>query len=251
MRQWLTSRWTRVALGLLAGGIVGLAVYGAGRLTGPGLFILAGAAGGAAAAVVLQFYSRSVRLTDITITIPQFSELHFAVTRDSQEVAWKFFVESVTRISTQPLDESSGLLREALTSLYGLFGTIREVLKQAQPSTKTGRDPTVEHLAIAMLNNELRPFLSRWHPALLQWEKNHPDQPEAAWPEAERCRAELASMQQRLEEYVLGFGRLAGLPNAREILEGILGVRFGGAAQRGHARQPQPQAEGGSGMSAR
>lgn len=166
-----------------------------------------------------------MRLTDITVSVPQFSELHFAVTRDSQQIAWKLFVESVTRISTQALDES-GLLREALTSLYGLFAVTRDILKHGQPSAKSSRDPTVEHLAIAMLNNELRPFLSRWHPVLRQWEKQHPDEPESNWSDATECRAELASMQRRIERYVLGFGKLAGLPNAREILEGTLGVQF-------------------------
>lgn len=239
-RQWLSNRWSRVALGLLVGAVVGFAVYGAGRLTGPGLFVLAGAAGGGSAAIVMQFYSRSVRLTDITITVPQFSELHFAVTRDSQQAAWKLFVESVTRISTQPLTENSGLLREALTSLYGLFAVTRELLLQTQPSTRAGRDPTVEHLAIAMLNNELRPFLSRWHPALREWETAHPDEPETLWQQAAECRAELASMQQHLEEYVLGFGRLAGLPNSQEILQGILGVRFGSPAPSPSQQQPQP-----------
>jgi hypothetical protein len=143
-RYWLPGQWARVLIALIVGAVVGLAVYGAGRLAEPGLFVLAGAAGGTAAAVVIEFYSRSVRLTDITITVPQFSELHFAVTRDSEQVAWKLFVEAVTRISTQPLSEGTGLLREALTSLYGLFGITREVLKQAQPSARTGRDPTAE-----------------------------------------------------------------------------------------------------------
>jgi hypothetical protein len=142
-----------VLSGLGIGAIAGLAVYAAGRLSGPGLFVLAGAVGGLAAAAVIQLYGRTVRLTDITITVPQFSELHFAVTRDSQQVAWKLFVESVTRISTQPLDPVGGLIREALTSLYSLFSTTRELLKQAQPATKIGRDPSVEHLAIAMLNS--------------------------------------------------------------------------------------------------
>jgi hypothetical protein len=229
--RWQWNQWTRVLAGILAGAIVGFAIYGAGKLSGPGLFILAGAAGGVVAALVIQVYGRGVRLTDITVTVPQFSELHFAVTRDSQQVAWKLFVESVTRISTQPLESGGGMLREALTSIYSLFGITREVLKQAQPSAKAGRDPTVEHLAIAMLNNELRPFLSRWHPALRRWETQHPDEPDSAWPEAAECRAQLTTMQQHLEQYVLGFGRLAGLPNAREILRGILSATPGTTSQ--------------------
>lgn len=225
-RRWLWNDWVRVVVGVTAGAIVGIAVYGASRLSGPWLFVLAGATGGIVAALVIQLYSRSIRLTDITITVPQFSELHFAVTRDSRQVAWKLFVESVTRTATQPLDPQGGLLREALTSIYGLFAVTRDVLKQAQPSPKTGREPTVEHFAIAMLNNELRPFLTRWHPALLQWEKENPGVNDSAWPKSEECRSQLAGMQRRLEVYVLGFGKLAGLPNAREILEGVLGVQF-------------------------
>ena len=226
MSSWRSNRWIRLCSGVVVGAIVGLAVYAAGRLTGAVLFVVGGAVGGIVAAIILQFYGRAVRLTDITVTVPQFSELHFAVTRDSQQVAWKLFVESVTRISTQSLSANEGLLREALTSLYGLFAITREALKEAHPSTKTGKDPTVEHLAIAMLNNELRPFLSHWHPVLGQWEKEHPHA-ESEWPQSAECRAQLIVVQQRLQAYVLGFGRLAGLPNASEVLRGILGEQFG------------------------
>jgi hypothetical protein len=208
------------------GAIVGVIVYGASKLTGPGVYILAGATGGVVAAIVMQAYSQTVRLTDITVSVPQFSELHFAVTRDSQEVAWKLFVESVTRVSVQSLESGNGILREALTSLYSLFETTREILKQTQPSRKTGDFPTVEHLAIAMLNNELRPFLSRWHPVLRDWENQNPGKPNASWPLAAECRADLVAMQRRLMQYVLGFGRLAGVPNSREVLEGSMGDQF-------------------------
>lgn len=231
--------WVRVLSGLFVGAFVGSGVYWADRLKEPGLLILVGAVGGGLVAVVTQFYSNTVRLTDIKVTVPQFSEMHFAVTKDSQQVAWKLFVESVTRISTQPLSADEGLLREALTSLYGLFGITREVLKLSQPSTKTGRDPTVEHLAIAMLNNELRPFLSRWHPALLEWERRHVGQEESAWLQGGECRAELIALQRRLEPYVLGFGRLARLPNAKEILEGTLG--FSTIEQSSPEAVPEPQ----------
>jgi hypothetical protein len=213
-------------LGLVVGAAVGLAIYQGSRLTGRNLFVLCGGTAGAVAAVVVHGYSRTARLTDISISVPQFSQLHFAITKDSQQVAWKLFVEAVTRVSTQPLDTGSGSVREALASLHGLFAITREILKDAHPSRQTGKDPTVEHLAIALLNTELRPFLSRWHPALRDWERSHPDQAASSWPEEGRCRAELAAMQTRLREYVLSFGRLAGVPNAGQIIEGTLGPQF-------------------------
>jgi hypothetical protein len=176
--------------------------------------------------VLLPRYKGSIRLTGITVSVPQFGKLQFAVTKDSQHIAWQLFVEAVTRISSQPLGLESGLLREAMTSLYGLFGITRDILKRTQPSQDTGKDPTVEHLAIAMLNVELRPFLSRWHPSLRSWEISHPADGEATWAENAECRADLAIIQKRLVEYVLGFGRLAGVPNTDQIVKGTLGPDF-------------------------
>jgi hypothetical protein len=175
--------WTAVIVGLLVGAVVGFAIYQGSRLEGQSLFVLCGTTAGGVAAVVIYGYARSIRLTEITLSIPQFSNVKFAVTRDNKAVAWRLFVETVTRVSLQPLDRSSGIVREAMNSLYALFGTTRQTLAEAQPSTRTGQAPTVEHLAIAMLNKELRPFLSTWHPRLQAWEKEHPGESETAWPD--------------------------------------------------------------------
>jgi len=50
-----------------------------------------------------------------------------------RRAAWSLYVELVTRVAVQPLETDQGLLREALTSLYSLFGTTREILKDAGP----------------------------------------------------------------------------------------------------------------------
>jgi len=215
---WFRRRWARTALGLVVGAVVGLVVYQASRLTGRNLYILSGAVGGATAAAVVHGYSKAARLTDVTLTIPQFSELHFTVTKDSRLVAWKLFVETVTRVSTQPIETGSGLIREALTSLYGLFDVTRQILKQTQPSNPSGDAPTVEELAITMLNLQLRPFLARWHPALHEWEKAHPGEDESAWPDGASCRAELVSVQQHIRQYAMGYAKLAGVYDATSLI---------------------------------
>lgn len=46
-----------------------------------------------------------------------------------RKAAWSLYVELVTRIAVQPLSVDQGLVREALNSLYSLFGITREVLK--------------------------------------------------------------------------------------------------------------------------
>ncbi|WFE99619.1 hypothetical protein [Micromonospora sp. WMMD964] len=222
LMRWRGSRWFHIALGLVAGAAVGLAVYLASRLTGPALFALCGTTAGGVAAVVASAYSRFFQLAEVTVSVPQFSELRFAVTRDNKQTAWRLFVEAVTRVSGQPLATGTGLVREALTSLYQLFAITREVLSQAAPTIRTNGRPTVEHLGIAMLNNELRPFLATWHPRLRAWEQANPDEPESAWPDDAQCRAELAAMQLRLLRYVEGLGELAQVPNVEDVMGGVI-----------------------------
>ena len=212
MRRALAGHWVRVLVGLLVGAAVGVVVYQASQLTGRGLFVVAGATAGAVAAVVVGAYtSGAARLTDITVTVPQLSELHFVLTPATQQAAWRLFNQMSTRVATRPLAPGTGKLREALTSLYSLFLTSREITDSLQVPKDIDREPTVHLLANRMLNRELAPFLSLWHPELLDWESVEPERPESEWPRNSQCRADLAAMQLRLGEYLRGFGRLAGL----------------------------------------
>ncbi|MGI5526863.1 hypothetical protein ACQEVX_05350 [Streptomyces syringium] len=181
------------------------------------LFAIAGAFSGLIAVLVMDGFRRAARLTEVRVYVPQLSEMTFVVNNDARQVAWQLFVESVTRISTQRLDSEAGLLREALSSLYSLFASTRETLKASRPSV-AGGGPTVEYLAVALLNIELRPFLSKWHPRLKNHERDFPDRPEADWPEAAECRRELNQLQENARSYVLAFARLAGVHDAGEML---------------------------------
>jgi hypothetical protein len=124
-----------------------------------------------------------------------------------KNAAWSLYVELVTRIAMQSLGTEQGLLREALNSLYTLFGTTREVLKAAGPKVGVSRH-SVGGIAITVLNNGLRPFMSRWHPALEEWEVQRPNAVskkvhEQNWPEAAQMRQELAELRNDLEQYAI------------------------------------------------
>ena len=97
-----------------------------------------------------------------------------------------------------------------------------------------------------MLNRELRPFLSKWHPRLREYEKAHPDAPESGWPGNDDCRAELRVVQIHLVEFALGFARLAGVRNARSAMAlDNRPERNGGFA--GISRQPESRSQAGDG----
>ena len=88
-----------------------------------------------------------------------------------QNASWEMYVELVTRISVAELKSDEGLLREALSSLYTLFNTTRDILRKYGPSVAQpkGKDNlSFGYLAVTVLNVVLRPVLAKWHPLLLK-----------------------------------------------------------------------------------
>jgi len=218
LKSVLNRRTAQITVAAAIGAVAGLSVFAVSQVTGRNLYAIIGAVAGAAAVLVLQQYWRSALLTEVKITVPQISELTFVVNNDARQVAWKLYVETVTRVSTQPLADEEGFIREALTSLHDLFAITRDMLKASRPSAPVPGGQTVEHLAVTMLNHELRPFLSKWHPRLREYEKANPDDSESAWPDNRACRTELRRAQANLVGYALGFARLAGVRDAQTAI---------------------------------
>lgn len=216
MKVLSQSLVARLILAAVTGALFGLFAYFLGGLNGYPFFLIVGAIAGLALAGLIQLYVRTVSLTEITVSVPQLSQLTFVVNKDDKQTAWELFIEVATRVSTQPLGPDDGFLREALNSLYQLFGQTRDILKRAQP-TKIKRAKTVEYLALAMLNQELRPFLSKWHLRLSRFEASG-GADETTWPENAQFRAELEMMRERLLEFALAFARLAGVPDPHTLV---------------------------------
>jgi hypothetical protein len=136
---------------------------------------------------------------------------------DSTErnAAWSLYVELVTRIAVQSLAVDQGTIREALDSLYSLFSSTREILKEAGPNVGASY-ASVGGIAIAVLNNGLRPFLSKWHPLLQDWEINRtsnlgPKEHEKKWVNELQLRNELSALLENLEKYSNALAEIAGV----------------------------------------
>ena len=132
-----------------------------------------------------------------------------------RRAAWSLYVELTTRITTQTLETDQGLLREALNSLYSLFASTRQILREAGPDMGTSLE-SVGGIAIAVLNLGLRPFLSKWHPALSAWEAQRPPsvgskEHEKKWAEEPKLRNELQLLRENLEQYVNALAKVIGV----------------------------------------
>jgi hypothetical protein len=127
-----------------------------------------------------------------------------------REAAWELYVELVTRIAVVPLEPDTGILREALSSLYQLFGETRKILRKhgpaiARPPRKSGQY-RFGYIAVWVLNGVIRPVLASWHPALQEWEATKPEgrsvvEHERAWERGADLRAELESVRRVLLQY--------------------------------------------------
>src|SRR5438552_3877802 len=102
----------------------------------------------------------ALALSEITLTVPEFAEVKFAVNSEYRRVAWKLFIETLTRVATQPLSTDHGSLREAISSLHRLVTDTRELLKTMHPSKPIG-GITVEVWALKVLNQEILALLPK------------------------------------------------------------------------------------------
>lgn len=155
-------------------------------------------------------------LKKVTVSLPfGIGSASWEADPTERNAAWELYVELVTRVAVQSLDPQEGLVREAMNSLYSLFGSTRKILRKAGPKVGASHD-SVGGIAIAVLNNGLRPFLSKWHPLLLEWEeqkaeKVSPKAHERAWNKELTVRGELDALRQDLSQYADALGAISGV----------------------------------------
>lgn len=118
-----------------------------------------------------------------------FAEVEFEATEDDMTAAWDMYVELLTRITTQPLEEETGDEETALISIYNLFDITRTILKE-----KGRLASNFTKVAIIVLNQVIRPFTAKWHKKKI----------DGAFSKAEECqkfREELKNLQKDLIKY--------------------------------------------------
>lgn len=155
-------------------------------------------------------------LSEISVSLPfGIGSAKWTTDPIQRNAAWSLYIELITRIAVQPLGEEQGLLREAIDSLYTIFSTTREILKDAGPKVGASKS-SVGGIAIAVLNNGLRPFLSKWHPVVQRWELqiSRGDYSQAYEKKLEhelQLRQELELLYKDLAHYADALAKIAGV----------------------------------------
>ena len=128
-----------------------------------------------------------------------FMEMEWNPSEPAKDAAWEMYVELVTRITTQKLNDSEGIEEKALESVYNLFPLTRKILK------KYGRDAEdFAKLALLILNQIIRPFTAKWHK--ISQENGFKDD-----KIKEKFRIELKELQKNLKTYTNMLAEMSGV----------------------------------------
>lgn len=164
--------------------------------------------------------SESVKATKLTVGLPfGIGQLEFEPDEVEQRAAWQLYVELMTRVATLPFEPGTGFIREALSSLYEIISVTREVLREAGPTVAQGPD-SLGNVAIQVIVQGIRPFLSKWHPMLLEHEYEcptdaNPYEHERLWERSAQFHKELDQLQAQMLLYLDALGRIAGVKGGK------------------------------------
>lgn len=139
---------------------------------------------------------------------------------EERKAAWEMYVELITRALVVKMATGTGLVREYLTSAYQMFDITRDILRRYGPGIaepKPDGSYSFGLLAVATLNQVIRPRLERWHPLLDEWESGRPAgrsrlEHETMWPALDECRADLETMRATLEHWAALLADACGVP---------------------------------------
>ena len=136
-----------------------------------------------------------------------FLEMEWKPKDRDKKAAWELYIELLTRITTQPLDDAHGDEETALKSIHSIFSLTREVIK-----TNGRHCIEFTKIAIIVLNQVVRPFTAKWHRLSVQ----------GSFSNTEKCqefREELKKLQSILNSYTKMLGDMAGVEEDLTELE--------------------------------
>lgn len=145
-------------------------------------------------------------MTGLKIKAP-FLEMEWKPQDEDKAAAWELYIELLTRITTQPLEEDHGDEKTALDSVHSLFSITRAVIKN------NGRDCIAfTKIAVIILNQRIRPFTSKWHKMSLN----------DGFNDEQQCldfRRELEDLQNDLKVYTRMLADMADVEDLTELEE--------------------------------
>jgi hypothetical protein len=158
---------------------------------------------------------RSIRwrwqLVKVNVELGGVGHVELRPNLDDIQIAYRIWVELVTRKAAIPIDPEQDVIVEVYDSWYALFGKIRQLLADvpSQLIRKNNSTSQLVRIATDTLNQGLRPHLTRWQAHFRTWYAHRTDQlkmksPQALqkeFPEFHEMIAEMLKVNKQLIQY--------------------------------------------------
>jgi hypothetical protein len=171
----------------------------------------------------------ALRRSRVRVSLGSFkiSGLDLNFSQGQADALYPLYIELRSRVTNHRLikehdgnQEHIGSLKPAFDSLYGLFATMRQAMRDAGPgglpllerAEGAEADPALK--AIEAIDAKVRPFLSRWHPHFDQWQKT--GLPERRWGQWEACREDLDLALTEVRALVAELDVVYGVPPSND-----------------------------------
>ena len=148
---------------------------------------------------------RSISVDQASIGIGN-SSITLKLNKKDQEIAYKLWVELSTRKIGLPYDEENDVITEVYDSWYSLFKIARDLLKDI-PAERLAYSGELVELTQKVLNDGLRPHLTRWQAKYRKWDKQAsekegtPQDIQKCYPEYTELIDDLKKTNQKMINY--------------------------------------------------
>jgi len=143
-------------------------------------------------------------MTSLNVKTP-FLEMQWEPNDEDKIAAWHLYVELLTRVTTQELGSEDGDEQTALDSVYSLFKTTRDILKEHGRHCKE-----FTRISVLVLNQVIRPFTAKWHKISLEKGFEKPDL-------CNEFRRELSELQAELRQFSKSLADMADVEDLSSI----------------------------------
>ena len=115
------------------------------------------------------FPFRNVKVDSVKLGF-DFPSVTIRVDRRERELAYALWVELGTRKAALPFDEEHDVISEVYDSWYAFFGMARQLMREIPPENMKGAN-SLAVVTERILNEGMRPHLTRWQAEFRRWYK--------------------------------------------------------------------------------
>lgn len=133
--------------------------------------------------VIKKTIGKKFKVVNMNISIAKIGNVSIEINKNISKIAHKAWIEIMTRKVGLVFEEDKDVIVEVYNSWYQLFGIIRDLLKDIEPKRRDLNMEKLEDILIKVLNDGLRPHLTKWQAKFRKWYENQSMQHENLSPQ--------------------------------------------------------------------